>query len=77
MTAPRIPRRSAYIPAGCDHQGRHERTGCFVQATEAANDIGTDDPPDFTAQANRHLAFWLAVAAALAGAVYLVLWGRA
>ena len=76
MTAPRIPRRSAYIPAGADQQGRIARTGCFIQAAEAANDIGADDPPDFTAQVNRALAFWIVVTAAAVGAVGLFVWGH-
>ncbi len=76
MTAPRTPRRSAYIPAGADQQGRMARTGCFVQSAEAATDIGADDAPDFTAQVNRALAFWIVVTAAAVGVVGLVLWGR-
>lgn len=57
MTAPRIPRRSAYIPAGCDQQGRHPETGCFV-AAEAATEVGSDEP-NFRRSAWRALAFWL------------------
>lgn len=74
MTAPRIPRRpSAYIPAGADQQGRFARTGCFIQAAEAANDIGAeDDAPDFKRRAARALVFWMIVATLAVGAVAAV-----
>lgn len=74
MTAPRIPRRSAYIPAGADQQGRLPRTGCFIQAGEAATDVGTEEP-DFKREAFRSLLFWIAVALALIGFVAGTLYG--
>jgi hypothetical protein len=77
MTATRIPRRrAAYIPAGCDQQGRLPHTSSFIQAAEAANDIGTEDLPDFTAKVNRALAFWIVATTAAIGAAFLVVWVR-
>ena len=76
MTAPRIPRRpSAYIPAGADQQGRLQRTGCFIQAAEAANDIGAEDPPDFRRQARNALLRYLLLCVLVAGATALVIYG--
>lgn len=75
MTAPRIPRRaSTYIPAGADQQGRHVRTGCFIQAAEAANDIGAEDAPDFRRRAMRALVFWLLLTALAVGLIAGTIW---
>lgn len=73
MTAPRIPRRAAYIPAGCDQQGRHPETGCFV-AAEAATEVGSDEP-DFRRSARRALAFWLLACCFAVGFVAGVIFG--
>jgi hypothetical protein len=75
MTAPRIPRRSsAYIPAGADQQGRL-RTGCFIQAAEAANDIGADEAPDFRRQARNALLRYLLVCIVIVAATAVVVFG--
>ena len=70
------------LPAGCDQQGRHEtrewvpmdyRPGWYVQAAEAASEIGADDDwhPPFTALGVvLILAPWAVVALALAAALY-------
>lgn len=76
MTAPRIPRRaSAYIPAGCNEQGRLPRTGCFIQAGEAATDLGADDSRDFKREARIALLRYLVLCVLLAGATALVIYG--
>jgi hypothetical protein len=76
MTAPRIPRRpAAYIPAGADQQGRLQRTGCFIQAAEAANDIGADDAPDFRRQARNALLRYLLVCIVIVAATAVVVFG--
>lgn len=75
MTAPRIPRRAAYIPAGADQQGRLPRTGCFIQAGEAATDLGAEDPPDFRRQARHALLRYLLLCVLVAGATALVIYG--
>lgn len=75
MTAPRIPRRAAYIPAGCDQQGRHPETGCFV-AAEAATEVGSDEP-DFRRSARRALVFWLLACCLTLGFVAGVIYGGA
>lgn len=72
MTAPRIPRR-AYIPAGCDQQGRHRETGRFV-AAEAATEVGADEP-DFRRSAKRALVFWLLACCLAVGFVAGVIYG--
>lgn len=75
MTAPRIPRRSTYIPAGADQQGRFARTGCFIQAGEAATDLGADDSPDFRRQARSALLRYLALCIVVVIATALVVFG--
>lgn len=78
MTAPRIPRRSAYIPAGADQQGRLRETGVFVQAAEAANDIGTEpdaEEPDFRRAAWRALVLYLAACVLVTAATAAVIFG--
>ena len=75
MTAPRIPRRAAYIPAGADQQGRLPRTGCFIQAGEAATDLGADDSPDFRRQARNALLRYLALCIVIVSATALVVFG--
>lgn len=77
MTAPRIPRRpSAYIPAGADQQGRIARTGCFIQASEAANDLCVEaDSPDFRREARRALLRYLVLCIAVVSATAMVIFG--
>lgn len=59
--------KKPYLPKGCDHQGRHP------EAAEAATDLGADDTPQHDML--RVVLGDLAIAAALVGAVLLVLWG--
>lgn len=76
MSAPRIPRRGTYIPAGADQQGRLSRTGCFIQAAEAANDVGCEeDSPDFRRQARDALVRYLVLCVLVVGATALVIYG--
>lgn len=78
MTAPRIPRRSAYIPKGCDQQGRLHRTGCYIQAAEAANDIGTEPDagePEYSRAAWRALVLYLVACVLVTAATAAVIFG--
>lgn len=70
-------RRSAYIPAGTDHQGRRPRTGCFVQAAEAANDLCAEPDRDaeFRRSACSALVRYLLACAAAVGVTALVIFG--
>lgn len=75
MTAPRMPRRAAYIPAGADQQGRLARTGCFMPA---ANDPRREeeDSPDFRREARNALVRYLVLCILIVGATTLVVLGR-